>query len=237
MLGAGGVMDGELSRRALVTDRTKGTLGSRQGCVRLACEADRGLIGDLRRVAYQSAREFSLSDGAHLGWSDLDEVSAVITAWRGPDLVSTLRATVAEDITAAEGILTCSVELAGTAFPAMVLTKGATRPGRGAGGLHSALRYHCLLAGDRYGVRSVLGLVYTDAPRVRTMAELGYEFRRPARVWDPEGSALTQPLFAVLPGDRLKAAIGTLASAFEETLAAYPWVGPPPVLPSHRAVR
>jgi hypothetical protein len=222
------------SARTLIADTTTRERGTALGIVRCADPADaddRAAVSELREVAYRHAVEFAIHADTYVGWCPLDDRSAVATAWSDGELVSTLRATAAGNAEVAADILTCSVDLPPDAFPAVVLTKAATRSGRRAGGLHSVLRYHCLGAAARQGLRSALGLVYADAPRVRTMVELGYELRRPERVWDPEGPAITTPLFAVLPRHRMDSAIARLATAFADAFIDYPWSGAPLRLP------
>lgn len=220
-----------LGRTLMAEARPTSAAAATLGVLRLADPADHAEVSELREASYRNAVEFAIHASTYVGWCALDDRSAVATAWQGSELVSTLRATVADDAEAAADILTCTVDLRADAFPAVVLTKAATRSGRRAGGLHSVLRYYCLEAAARQGLHSALGLVYTSAPRLRTMAYLGYTLRPPDQVWDPEGPAITQPLFAVLRSDHFEHARSRLASAFASALADYPWSGTPLAMP------
>jgi hypothetical protein len=196
-----------------------------------ACLIDRASRHDadevfgLRLAAYGNAAEFELVRPELLRWGPHDDAGIVLAARDGGRILSTLRGVVVADRDAAEDELTCSVPLGPAAFPALVLAKGATLRGYGRSGLHSALRFHFLAAALEGRINSVLGLVYASAPRTNLMRELGYEFRAPARLWDPEGVPIQPGLFAYLSRGRVPSARDRLAAEVADVLAAYPWHG------------
>jgi hypothetical protein len=56
---------------------------------------------------------------------------------------------------------------------------------------------------------------------------LGYEFSRPAKMWDPEARELAPALLAVLPRNHLAPAQTRLAVMCATTIVRYPWFGAP----------
>jgi hypothetical protein len=195
-------------------------------CIRIATRADADAVYRLRLEAYAASREFRLTRPELLLWDEHDDDGIVLVACDASGtMLSTTRGGVVSNVAEAEDALTCSVPLPSSAFPALVLGKGATRRGAGSGGLHSALRYHFLDGVRDSNLGSVLGLVYEGAPRTNLMRRLGYRFERPARFWDPEADALKQPLLAVLDRDRVDAACAELLAELGDLLERFPWAG------------
>ena len=195
-------------------------------CVRLATRADAEALYRLRAAAYAASAEFRLTRPELLQWDRHDDEGAVLIAVRDGELLSTTRGMLAGSRDEAEEVLTCTVDLPRSSFPALILGKGATKLGSGNGGLHSALRYHFLRAAGAAKLPAVLGLVYEGAPRTNPMQRLGYRFERPTRFWDQEGEALKQPLLAVLDAKNIAAACEELRMSLDALLAAFPWEGP-----------
>ena len=90
------------------------------------------------------------------------------------------------------------------------------------------MRLYCLEAAIALGMKSVIGIVYQDAPRTRLMVRLGYELKPVARSEDSEHRYISQCLFAYL---HLKSsghtAIETLRAQVGTAERKVAWTGVP----------
>jgi hypothetical protein len=193
------------------------------GAVTRATRRDASAVEQLRRSCYARAPEFELLQPECLDWDACDDQAVV---YQLHDLQGTLLATVRSHWVADAHSLAqqmgCECSLAADCFPTLFLSRGATTSAAARGGLHSLLRLHFLRAAQSLGAASATGAVYENAPRVRSMQLLGYEFQRPARVWDPEVRAIQPMLVACLPGRRVAAAVQSLELLLGDTVARYP---------------
>jgi hypothetical protein len=195
-------------------------------CIRRAMSADAAEITDLRIEAYSRAKEYKLTRPWLLNWAPEDETGVVLAVWDDAGRpISTCRGTIVWDKAEAEEKLTCSVTGDESSFPALLLSKAATRAGAGGAGLHSVLRYYFLLSVVDTAVNSVVGVVYNSAPRTNLMSALGYIFEEPARFWDPEGDALQTPLVAWLARTKIRGACETLRDMIGPLVEEYKWRG------------
>ena len=198
------------------------------GCTRVATRDDAKAVEDLRLSEYLSANEFEMTCPGLLRWGEHDDEGVILGAWSGTELVSTLRGLVAADRATAEDVLTCTVDLGPTAFPALILGRGATRTSHRRQGLNALLRLRLLGAAisDRgSSIRSTLALPYAGASRLRLMQELGYRVTRPAQTWDPEAREISPALLAVLSGDAFPGAVERLIPLTASVARTYSWVG------------
>jgi hypothetical protein len=186
----------------------------------------RAAVERLRRRACVAAPELRRADPATLGWSDADERGVVLGLWAGagsggdtPVLLSTLRLSVLARAAAAEVFLQHALGGVGVRWPALVLSGCATEPGSGGHGLMAMLRWAYLHALPDGHLRSVLAVVYEDAPRLRSMQAVGYTLTVPTSSWDSEASALRAPLVAHLAAAHFDAA---RAAASRLVLSALP---------------
>jgi hypothetical protein len=201
-------------------------------CVGLARPADAATVTAIRIAAYERAPEFELLRPDLLAWDPADASRIVLAGWDAEgSLVATFQGIGAPDAAAAADILGVSVEMPAECFPSYVIGRAATAPGKARLGLNSVLRWHFLAATITAGYGSTMGLAYTAAPRINTMAAMGYRFVRPARVWDPEVRPLSPPILCYLPASGFGTARAVLATQAAEAIAAHPWVGPGLVLP------
>jgi len=193
----------------------RGHDGWRVGLVDANSASERAAVVALRQQAYASAREFAWHDLATLGWTDTDARSAVLGLWHQDEahglqtLLSTVRATVFHRLDVAEAFLEHALDGVDAQAPALVLSRAATAPGEHGRGLLALLRVAYMQALPKLGVRSVLAVVYNDAPRVRSMQAAGFTMTPPLRSWDSEAQALTPPLVAHLQENRFAAALQT----------------------------
>ena len=141
---------------------------------RLATAADFEDVAALRLAAYRAAPEFTVSD------------EATVTRWDGQVLVADCSGN--GIVTTMQFIPCHSIHdfshhngslpvVAFTAFPTLLLNRGATRPGRHYQGLNSRLRLSVLetaLANPQ--IQSLTGFVYAGAPRLNLLRALGYSY-------------------------------------------------------------
>jgi GNAT superfamily N-acetyltransferase len=199
----------------------------RRNCVGLAGPADQEAVNGLRLETYSAAPEFRLLRPDLLAWEAHDPSCIVLGGWDDAGrLVATIQCRAAGSAAHAEAMIGASVEMAAACFPAVVMGRAATAPGRTGRGLNSVLRWYCLTAARDVGFRSALGLAYQGAPRMRTMEAMGYNLRQPARVWDPEVEPKVPPIVAFLHQADFDAALDYLWPLAGEQVAAYPWQGP-----------
>lgn len=196
------------------------------GYIRQASSADSAAITALRLTAYRRAPEFDVVDTSALVWGHSDEAGIVLGAWNSSgDVVSTTRGEVYQDRAAAEAGMECRWAASDTLFPALLLGKGATSGDAARQGLHSALRYHFLMAAKDTAIGSLLGIVYEHADRTRLMQRVGYDLLEPSRFWYTDLNPRRATLIAVLVKDRFEQAIETLRAELHHTLEEYPFTG------------
>jgi hypothetical protein len=201
----------------------------RPDCACVVTSRDAESVFRLRLAAYVTASEFEMTRPDLLRWSTHDEDGVVIGVWHANELVSTLRTRVVPDRAAAEDEFTCSVDLPASMFPALAFGYGATNVAFRRHGLNALLRYYffqALQPGDGR-IRTSLAVVYEGAPRVKLLKTLGYEFSRPAKIWDPEAREIAPALLAALPRNRLAPAQTRLAAMCATNIVRYPWSGEP----------
>lgn len=199
---------------------------AKRECVGLAGAADCEAVNALRLDTYSVAAEFRLLRPDLLAWDTRDRSAIVLGGWDDAGhLVATIQCRVADSPADAEAQVGVSVEMPATCFPAVVMGRAATVPGRTSRGLNSVLRWHCLTAARDAGLRSAFGLAYQGAPRLRTMEAMGYRVLHPARIWDPEVEPKSAPILIYLPRADFDSALDYLRPLAAEGVAAYPWQG------------
>ncbi len=180
----------------------------------------------LRRQAYEASPEFQVRREQAFAWTETDTLGYVPVVWNAGNMaLATMRGVVVSTRAEAEWQSECSVQLARRAFPALLLERAATKKERCLGGLNSLLRYHFIAAAMQAGLSSVVGAVFEAAPRVRLLAELGYEFSIPERVWDPNVAPRTRLLIARLANQHMPHALRLLEARLGPLLQRYPWRG------------
>lgn len=193
------------------------------GKIARACRRDADAIQALRLQCYLGAREFELLQPECLTWDEHDDDGVVYKLCDGAgSIFATVRSHWVLSRQALEQRMGCECHLPDSCFPTLFLSRGATIGWATRAGLHSLMRYHYLRAAAALGAASATGAVYEYAPRVNSMAELGYFFEQPSRVWDPEVRAINRMLVACLPAARFAQAQASLAAMHEQALAQYP---------------
>jgi hypothetical protein len=201
--------------------------GVYQGRVGIVSTPDEKLaIELLRRQAYERAAEFSILKSSAYSWDEDDNLGYVLGVWdKDRNALATMRGIVAAGRTEAEDHFECSVPLEGSYFPSLLLGRGATLVNRSSVGLNSLLRYHFFEAAIQMDLHSVLGAVFDGAPRIRLLKSLGYEFRKPDRVWDENLKIRSPILIASLRQDDFCRARTLLIETVERLFHEFPWEG------------
>ena len=144
--------------------------------VRFAEPIDFGAVAALRLAAYRAAPEFIIADEeAVTRWSG--QVLVAVCPVNG--MVATMQVVYCDTATQLQEPGGSAPPTSFSAYPTLLLNRGATLPGRHYHGLNSRLRLMALnmaLADAR--VQSLTGLVYAGAPRLNLLRELGYVFTR-----------------------------------------------------------
>jgi hypothetical protein len=193
--------------------------------IRIVDEKDADAIFNLRYECYSRAREFKLLQPECLRWNDWDRAGVVLAAYDDAAPISTTRALLVTASADAEECMGCSVDLPSEAFPAIVLGRGATLRDAARIGLHSTLRYYVIRSAIEFGLRSLIGMVYSNAPRTNLMRDIGYTFTEPAKNWDPEVAVVEPVMVAYLARERFSSACRSLEALLHSTLADFPWIG------------
>jgi hypothetical protein len=141
----------------------------------------------LRRRCYALSKSFEWFDERALDWS-VDDAASVVLGVLDADgaLVSSVRATIRHDRDAVEAMLMYSTRTVPARFPALIGARSATSPEHARHGLAGVMRRTVVSQAYRLGLASITGVVYDDAPRVRSMLAQGYEFYDPPEHWDRE---------------------------------------------------
>jgi hypothetical protein len=188
-------------------------------------------IGELRIDCYNKSKEFLLLQPEALKWSKFDDEAVVLlTRSHTGQLLSTMRGAIVNDRDSAEKAMGCSIE-GNPRFPSLILGRGATARTQAAAGHNSLLRYHFLVSAESANIGSLLGMVYSGAPRTRLMADLGYTFSTPRTVWDDEVRPLSTIQVAQLQGHEFLRAISRLNDSISEMRRFYPALFPSITLP------
>jgi len=200
-------------------------------CIRRATGDDATEIHALRLSEFKQAEEFEVVEPMTLHWDERDDREVVLATWDEQGrAISTMRGGIVKDRKEAEERMECSVPLDGSAFPTLLLGRGATRREFRDKGLNSALRYYFYSMVPGTPIRSVLGGVYLHAPRTELMKTLGYTFYTPERVWRTDLHALQPQLVASLEASNIGGACDILRTMVGAVLLEYPWQGDRPRL-------
>lgn len=192
--------------------------------IRRATPADQSAISMLRIDEFKRANEFLLVKPESLLWNKCDDDNVVLTAWDGPDAVSTMRAVFIRNSTQATQCLQCTVP-AHVAYPAVVLNSGATRLEYRGKGLNSALRYYVIEAAQQDKIKTIIGPIYKGAPRTNFMQKLGYTFITPTKSWQDKLNPKKVRLLALLNETQFNQAAKAIKTSRADVLREFPWAG------------
>lgn len=200
-----------------------------KGVIRQAAATDISQVSKLRLTAYQTAKEFVISDPRQISWNAYDEKSVVLVACNLENqALATMRASILFNRSHMETYFKYKVPLTDEFFPTLYLERAATCPSHYNSGLNTALRYYFLSlcnSSANIAFQSITGSVYNNAPRISLMSSLGYEFQNIKSSWATHISSREDELLALLPRCKFQVASTFIQENFSETLATYPWQG------------
>lgn len=177
----------------------------------------------LRKEAYERAPEFQISGSEAWEWTEADQKGHVLAVWdNAGNALATMRGTYAHNRTEAEQQLECTISLAPSWFPTLVLERAATKAGIAQRGLNSLLRYLFIESAIQHKLGSVTGAVFEGAPRLGVLKELGYQFSLAERMWDPNFNKHTPVHIVALARNEMGMARLRLRNRFEETITSFP---------------
>jgi hypothetical protein len=184
-------------------------------------------IERLRREAFLQAPEFFVLTPRTYEWGENDQRGCVLAVWdnQGAPL-ATLCGAVATTRADAEDRFECILPFPVSRFPALLLSRAATRVDHRSRGLNTLLRYYFLQMARRQELRSILSLVFEGAPRIRMLERLGYDLIRIPSINSTYVSPRVPPLIGSLCGERIATASALLETLLRDLFDQYPWRGP-----------
>ena len=199
------------------------------GIIRRATKTDFEQISSLRFQAYQTAKEFTITNPSQLHFDAYDQNDEVLVACdRTGQIIATMRGGIIYNNRQAVERSECELSLVDDYFPALFLSRAATHPAYCNNGIHTAIRYYFLSAAciSPIQIQSLLGHTYINAPRTKLMKTMGYEFHKPPNNWTTTiKSRLQQDIIALLPRAKFQSAQTFLEENFKLVIEAYPWQG------------
>ncbi len=176
-------------------------------------ETRAGELAALRKRCYGLSKSFEWFDERALDWSADDAVSVVLGVLDADGvLVSSVRATIRRDRDAVESMLMYSTRGVPARFPALIGARSATEPAHARHGLAGVMRWVIVSQARRLRLGSITGVVYDDAPRVRSMLAQGYEFYDPPQHWDREARLRARPIIISMPAANYAQSLATIES-------------------------
>jgi hypothetical protein len=165
-------------------------------------------ITQLRIRSYRLSSSFSWFDETALHWNEVDRNSAVLGVFNERNLlVSTVRASIRVDRFAIDLFLMYSTKNVPTRLPALIGSRSATHADYAKVGLAAAMRWVIVRNSLRLQLGSITGVVYDNAPRVRSMMSHGYEFFDAPEQWDDEATVLAKPIIISMPASAFSNAV------------------------------
>ncbi len=174
----------------------------------------------LRKRCYALSKSFEWFDERALDWGDDDAASVVLGVLdAGGALVASVRATIRRDRDAVERMLMYSTRDVPARFPALIGARSATEPAHARHGLAGVMRWVIVSQARRLGLASITGVVYDDAPRVRSMLAQDYEFYDPPHHWDREARLRARAIIISMPAANYARSLAAIESQLGTALA------------------
>jgi len=195
--------------------------------IRRALKEDKQIIEELRISEFNRSTEFKLLKPEKLLWSATDDANIVLVVFdENETAISTMMGVTVYKVRDAEEIINCSIPGI-VKFPAMIFTSAATlKPGRQMG-LNQLLRYYFLLYGSKTGIQTFISPIYKNAPRIKFMTMLGYEFITPEKNWQSKLDPLYERQLGLLDILKIPNALSIIKQYKKQTLDQYSWQGAP----------
>ncbi len=195
-------------------------------------------INRLRLDEYSKATGFSVKPAGIL-WNRSDEQSTVLALRENGEILATMRLEFVTDLDVVERKMECRWVFEPVRFPAMILSKAATRSVNQGRGFNACLRYWALKIAEGWGTRQMIGTFTAGSPRESSMKAMGYRFYRNEEGWHKNDYQAKAPVVvAVLElATELERALAECARIAGPSLEQFPWAGPLPERKSVTAVK
>lgn len=142
------------------------------------------LLSQLRQDAYDT-KFGSRVDKSALAWNTNDLLFMNLGAFDSSGrLVSALRLATIESAEEFKRVLLLEFDPTRLKLPLMILSRGATLPEFQSRHLHSLLRREAIFWAQQSGMKHVVGGIENTTPRLKQLAELGYEIIQTPTKWD-----------------------------------------------------
>ncbi|RYZ79991.1 MAG: hypothetical protein EOP06_26150 [Proteobacteria bacterium] len=165
--------------------------------VRLLNSSHAGQYEKVLSLAFASAAGFTTRPEA-ARWSHVEDYYPTLGLFHDDTLVSTMRIEWVHTQRELDYKLHANFQLPDMVFPAVYLTKAGTLPHLKAGGYNSILRYYALKLALHWKSKFVFGTMVEGSPRVFSMTEMGYNFKKNPAKWDGYFVSDKTPLIAWL---------------------------------------
>lgn len=174
--------------------------------------ADSEALGHLRQHAYASMFGARVDSNA-LHWNQNDQLFLNLGAFDSEGrLVSALRLATIETAEEFKRVLLIDFDVQRLKLPLVVLSRGATLTEFQSQHLHSALRREAIQLSMEAGMQHVVGGIEDNSPRLRQLADLGYEILATRTKWDGFLKSENCVSLVVLDQGRFSRAISQLDS-------------------------
>ncbi len=173
------------------------------------------LLSQLRHDAYDT--QFGARvDKSALAWNKNDLLFMNLGAFDSSGrLVSALRLSTIESAEEFKRVLLLDFDPSRLKLPLMILSRGATLPEFQSRRLHSVLRREAISLAQQSGMKHMVGGIENATPRLKQLAELGYEIIETETKWDGFLKSDSAISMAVLDDDRFANCIAGLEKKIE----------------------
>ncbi|MBF0389042.1 MAG: hypothetical protein HQK71_02950 [Desulfamplus sp.] len=195
--------------------------------VRRALKEDKHIIEELRISEFNRSGEFKLLKPEKLLWSDIDDANIVLVVFdENNNAVSTMMGITVYEAKEAEAIINCSVPDT-LHFPSIIFTSAATLYPLRRSGFNQLIRYYFLLYGQKVDIKTFISPVYKNAPRIKFMKMLGYEFVTPERNWQTKLNPNSERQLGLLEASKIPEALSVIEKYRRAIIDEYKWQGTP----------
>ncbi len=172
-------------------------------------------LGRLRQEAYDN-KFGPRVDKSALKWNSNDLLFMNLGAFdSNGKLVSTLRLATIESAEEFKRVLLLDFDPSRLKLPLMILSRGATLPEFQSRHLHTLLRREAIYLAQQAGMNHVVGGIENATPRLKQLAELGYQIIETQAKWDGFLKSESTISMAILDEGRFAQAIATIDKKIE----------------------
>ena len=195
--------------------------------IRKALKEDKHIIEDLRISEFNRSNEFKLLRPEKMLWSEKDDTNIILVVFdENGTAISTMTGVTVYNTNETEDIISCSIPDT-LQFPAMIFTSAATFKPLRRMGFNQLTRYYFLSYGLVSNIQTFISPVYKNAPRIKFMEMLGYEFVIPERNWQTKLNPLSERQLGLLEASKIPNALSVIKQYKGHIIDEYPWQGEP----------